>query len=96
MNTGYTKDLNETEKRKNEIESIKSILKDFPNNQYWLARLAALMETEPICCCFEVLGDNPNCPEHGGMFESHGAFSSDEIKADYQERGDLYAIGMGY
>ena len=47
------------------------------------------------CCCFEVMGDNPNCPEHGGMFSNHGAFSDAEIKADYQERNDLYNMAIG-
>ena len=51
---------------------------------------------EPICSCFLYMGDNPNCPEHGGMFSDHGAFTDDEIKADYQERNDLYMMGMGY
>jgi hypothetical protein len=42
-----------------------------------------------ICVCLEIVGDNGDCPVHG-------AFSDDEIKADYQERGDLYSMGMGY
>lgn len=44
---------------------------------------------EQICCCFEIAGDNADCPEHAG------AFTDAEIKADYQERNDLYMIGMG-
>lgn len=88
---GYTQDLSPEEKRKNEIEAIKSILKDDPNNEYWQNRLTAL-----TCSCYECQGDNPNCPVHGGMFKNHGAFSDADIKADYQERGDLYAMGMGY
>ena len=70
------------------------------------------------CSCFMYMGDNPDCPVHGGMFkaseelkkldavyiggdgkihkaESRGAFSEAEIKADYQERNDLYMMGMG-
>jgi len=23
---------------------------------------------EPECACFEIIGDNPKCPIHGGMF----------------------------
>ncbi len=97
MNTynGYTKGLTEAEKRKNEIETITVFLNDDPNNKYWQNRLAALFETEPICCCYEFAGDNPNCPEHGGTFENHGAFTDEEIKADYRERNDLYNMGMG-
>ena len=61
---------------------------------------------KPTCACFMYIGDNVDCPEHGGMFKDHGKVSNvrvfdhaltlDEIKADYQERGDLYAMGMGY
>jgi hypothetical protein len=94
MNTGYTKDLTPEEKRKNEIAAIKSILKDYPDNQYWLARLAALLETEPICCCYEYAGDNPYCPVHGGMCDS-GEFTDSDYRADYQERSELYAMGIG-
>jgi hypothetical protein len=36
---GYTKDLSPEEKLKNEIEAIKSILQDDPNNEYWQNRL---------------------------------------------------------
>ena len=85
---GYTQDLSPEEKRKNEIEAIKSILQDDPNNEYWKNRLTAL-----TCSCFLYMGDNSECPVHG---KKTGAFSADEIKADYQERGDLYAMGMGY
>jgi hypothetical protein len=88
---GYTKDLSDDEKRENEIEAIKSILRDDPTNEYWQNRLTAL-----TCACFLYVGDNSECPVHGGMFKNHGAFSADEIKADYQERGELYAMGMGY
>jgi len=87
--TGYTKDLSPEEKRENEIEAIKSILQDDPNNEYWQNRLTAL-----TCACFLYMGDNSDCPVHGENF-TPGAFSADEIKADYQERGDLYAMGMG-
>ncbi|MCZ2122247.1 MAG: hypothetical protein LC108_08295 [Anaerolineales bacterium] len=41
------------------------------------------------CLCFELQGDNDNCPVHGKPF------TDDEIKADYQERNDLYMMGMG-
>ncbi len=86
------------------------------------------------CSCFMYMGDNPDCPVHGGMFKNtsseysmcpkcnhnggrhydesfsmcprcgaelippssnHGAFSEAEIKADYQERNDLYMMGIG-
>lgn len=87
--TGYTKDLSEAEKRTNEIEAIKQILKESPNNKYWQGRLAALLEVEPICCCYEYQGDNDNCPVHGHPF------TDAEIEADYQERNDLYMMGMG-
>jgi len=98
-NTGYTKDLSPEEKRENEIEAIKSILQDDPNNEYWQNRLTAL-----TCACFLYMGDNVDCPVHGGMFKNHGEVSSIEAKADYfsdygfdyQERGELYAMGMGY
>ncbi len=85
---GYTQDLSDDEKRKNEIEAIKSILQDDPTNEYWKNRLTAL-----TCACFLYMGDNADCPVHG---KKSGAFSDAEIKADYQERNDLYAMGMGY
>lgn len=47
------------------------------------------------CSCFMYMGDNPDCPVHGGMFKNHGAFYDAEIKADYQERNELYMMGMG-
>lgn len=81
---GYTQDLSPEEKRKNEIEAIKSILQDDPNNEYWKNRLTAL-----TCSCFEFVGDNDACPVHGHPF------TDAEIKADYQERNDLYMMGMG-
>lgn len=91
MYNGYTKDLSDDEKRKNEIESIKSILKDDPKNEYWQNRLTAL-----TCSCFLYKGDNVDRPVRGkGHEQNHGAFSADEIKADYQERNDLYMMGMG-
>jgi len=86
---GYTQDLSPEEKRKNEIEAIKSILQDDPNNEYWQNRLTAL-----ACECYLYMGDNSKCPVHGA--KDTGAFSDAEIKADYQERNDLYAMGMGY
>lgn len=88
---GYTQGLSDEEKRKNEIEAIKSILQDDPNNEYWKNRLAAL-----TCTCFEYVGDNSECPAHGDASKNTGAFSDANIKADYQERGDLYAMAMGY
>lgn len=97
---GCTPDLSPEEKRNNEIEAIKSILQDDPNNEYWQNRLVAL-----TCSCFMYMGDNPDCPVHGGMFKNHGVisdvrissrvFSEAEIKADYQERNELYMMGMG-
>lgn len=30
-------------------------------------------DTEETCCCYEIMGDNPKCPKHGGMFKDHGA-----------------------
>jgi hypothetical protein len=88
---GYTKDLSPEEKLKNEIEAIKSILQDDPNNEYWQNRLTAL-----TCSCFLYMGDNSECPVHGKGIQTRGAFSDAEIKADYQERKDLYSMGMGY
>ena len=81
---GYTQDLSPEEKRKNEIEAIKSILQDDPNNEYWKNRLTAL-----TCSCYLYMGDNSECPVHGKPF------SDAEIRADYQERNDLYMMGMG-
>lgn len=81
---GYTQDLSDDEKRENEIEAIKSILKDDPKNEYWQNRLTAL-----TCSCFLYMGDNADCPVHGHPF------TDAEIKADYQERNDLYMMGMG-
>jgi len=96
---GYIKYLSPEEKLKNEIEAIKSILQDDPNNEYWQNRLTAL-----TCSCFLYMGDNSECPVHGGMHKNRGEVSGTEAKSNYfsdygfsyQERGDLYAMGMGY
>lgn len=75
---------------------------------------------EETCCCFEIMGDNPKCPKHGGMFKAggddcqtcygtgykrisptmlasctHGNFVAEDYRADYQERNELYVMGMG-
>lgn len=50
---------------------------------------------EETCCCYEIMGDNPQCPHHGNMFKSPAAWSYEDYKADYQERSDLYNMGMG-
>lgn len=42
------------------------------------------------CSCLEYMGDNSECQVHGKHF------TNAEIRADYQERNDLYAMGMGY
>ncbi len=84
---GWTPDLPHEEKCENEIETVKKFLQDDPTNEYWQNRLTAL-----TCSCFLYMGDNPDCPVHG---KKDGAFSEAEIKADYQERNDLYMMGMG-
>ena len=60
------------------------------------------------CLCLIYIGDNGDCPVHGKGLEKKQAsprsyeheyphdFSVTEIKADYQECGELYAMGMGY
>lgn len=51
-------------------------------------------DDEPECHCYEYMGDNPKCPKHGGdISDIH--FSMEEILSDYQERNDLYTMGMG-
>lgn len=45
------------------------------------------------CSCFMYMGDNPDCLIHDK--KDNSAFSEAEIKADYQERNDLYMMGMG-
>ncbi len=90
---GWTKDLSPEEKLKNEIESIKSILRDDPNNEYWQNRLTAL-----TCSCFLYMGDNVDCPVHGGTHKSFEQLAADyysDYGADYQERNELYMMGMG-
>lgn len=58
--------------------------------------LKAREEAEKSCICLLYIGDNGDCPVHGkGHEQNHGAFSADEIHADYQERNDLYVMGMG-
>jgi len=39
------------------------------------------------CLCYEFVGDNPLCPDHGDAQEF--------TQADEQERNDLYTMGMG-
>lgn len=59
--------------------------------------IKAREQAEKLCVCLIYIGDNGDCPVHGnGLEQNHGAFSDDEIRADYQERGELYAMGMGY
>lgn len=89
MYNGYTKDLSPEEKRQNEIEAIRSILTEDASNEYWQARLGAIETEEPECSCFEFIGDNDACPVHGHPF------TDAEIKAYYQERAELYMMGMG-
>lgn len=48
------------------------------------AKQAAAKE-EAGCCCYEHIGDNPNCRIHGDEF----------TQADEQERQELYTLGMG-
>jgi hypothetical protein len=56
------------------------------------------------CSCFLYMGDNSECPVHGGMHKNRGEVSSTEAKSNYfsdygfsyQEKNDLYAMGMGY
>ena len=86
---GYTKDLSHEEKRANEIETIRAFLNDDAGNEYWQARLEEIETEEPECSCFEFIGDNDDCPVHGHPF------TDAEIKADYQERNDMYMMGMG-
>lgn len=51
--------------------------------------------TDETCCCYEVMGDNPQCPKHGGMFKGHGGFFEADYFNDYRERDEIYAMGMG-
>lgn len=95
---GYTKDLSPEEKLKNEIETVKKFLQDNPNNEYWRNRLTAL-----TCSCFLYMGDNSECPVHGkktGAVAESITLDDDyvmaQLKADYEERKELYAMGMGY
>lgn len=76
---------------------IDLVLEAGMNEAAGLMRLGSDMVSDALkpCNCFEVMGDNGECPKHGGMFKSHGAFSDAEIKADYQELNDLYNMGMG-
>lgn len=52
---------------------------------------------ETLCACLEHIGDNSTCQIHGHIYnQNESRFSTDEIKADYRERADLYGMGMGY
>lgn len=97
MNTynGYTKDLPREEKLKNEIETLTMI-----DPVFYAARIAQikselrLMEKE-TCCCFEVMGDNAQCPKHGGMFKDHGPFTDADYRDDYRERDEIRSMAIG-
>ncbi len=77
---------------------IRLVLEAGYNEEAGLLQLASdsisekVRNAEEKCCCYEVMGDNKDCPKHGDI---HRPFSDDEIKADYQERSDLYNMGMG-
>lgn len=62
---------------------------------------------EETCTCFEIQGDNADCPKHGDHFKSHGPIVElsdaeqvmadyfDDYGANYHERNDMYLTGMG-
>ena len=88
---------------KAQLDQLIELLNEYGyNEEAGLIKLASdsidekVRANDETCSCFEAMGDNADCPVHGGAFENHGAFSDDEIKADYRERADLYAMGMGY
>ena len=87
---------------KAQLDRLIELLNEYGyNEEAGLIKLASDSIDEKVrandtCSCFEVMGDNADCPVHGGAFENHGAFSDDEIKEDYRERAEIYAMGMGY
>lgn len=58
-------------------------------SKYGYGNFPAIEDEKPECFCFEFEGDNADCPVHGHPF------TDAEIEADYQERNDLYMMGMG-
>lgn len=80
---GYTKDLTNEQKLNNELETLAMI-----DPIFYAARIAQIkselrQHAKPSCACFEYVGDNEACPEHGDMYD------------DYRERNDLRTMGMG-
>ena len=87
---------------KAQLDRLIELLNEYGyNEEAGLIKLASdsidekVRANDETCSCFEVMGDNADCPKHGDMF-NHGAFSDDEIKEDYRERAEIYAMGMGY
>ena len=52
------------------------------------------LEEKPVCCCFEYVGDNKDCPIHGKFYEFYG-FAGDDSTAWDKERDDLRTMGQG-
>lgn len=81
---------------KSQLDALIEIVKDAGMNeaagllQLGSDEITKELKARENCSCFEFVGDNDACPVHGKPF------TDAEIKADYQERAELYAMGMGY
>lgn len=81
---------------KAQLDALIEIVKDAGMNeaagllQLGSDEITKELKARENCSCFLYMGDNADCPVHGHPF------TDAEIKADYQERNDLYAMGMGY
>jgi hypothetical protein len=87
---------------KSQLDALIEIVKDAGMNeaagllQLGSDEITKELKKRESCICLIYIGDNGDCPVHGkGLEQNHGAFSDAEIRADYQERNDLYVMGMG-
>ena len=92
-----------TPANKAQLDALIEIVKDAGMNeaagflQLGSDEITKELKAREQCLCLIYIGDNGDCPVHGkGLEQNTGSFSADEIKADYQEQNDLYAMGMGY
>lgn len=58
---GWTPQVSDEEKAANRARAQAEI----DNDRIAAETRKALGITEPLCSCFEIMGDNPDCPIHG-------------------------------
>ena len=59
------------------------------NRQIEHERIMAERQAETLCCCFEVMGDNPNCQIHNQPEGSDTSIAAQLTGAGFYESGVL-------